>query len=73
MSVSTPSREHLSRSLRGSIRAHRLNGNTEAAAVAKRDLAALTIESHVERILADAPPLTDEQADRIASILRGGK
>lgn len=37
---------------------------------ARRDLAALTIEQHVQNILRDAPPLTDEQAARIASLLR---
>mgnify|MGYP001019757591 CR=1 FL=1 len=38
---------------------------------ARRDLAALTLEEHVERVLAKAPPLTDEQAERIARRLRG--
>lgn len=39
---------------------------------ARRDLAALTLEEHVQRALAKAPPLTDEQAERIAGLLRGG-
>ena len=37
------------------------------------DLAALTLEEHVERALAKAPPLSDEQAERIARRLRGGE
>lgn len=39
---------------------------------ARRSLAAATIEDAVERALAKAPPLTDEQAERIAHRLRGG-
>lgn len=36
---------------------------------AKRDLAAARLEDYVERTVAAAPPLTDEQRDRIARIL----
>lgn len=39
---------------------------------ARRDLAAAKIDSFVERALKKAPPLTDEQAERIARRLRGG-
>jgi hypothetical protein len=39
---------------------------------AKAELAAANLQSYVERVLATAPPLTDEQRDRIAAILRGG-
>ncbi|WP_416443444.1 hypothetical protein AB3K78_11765 [Leucobacter sp. HNU] len=38
---------------------------------AKRDLAAANIDQFVKRALAAAPPLTSEQADRIAARLRG--
>lgn len=38
---------------------------------AKRDLTALTLDQHVSRVVADAPPLTDEQVERIAARLRG--
>ncbi|AWK73173.1 hypothetical protein CBI38_18025 [Rhodococcus oxybenzonivorans] len=38
----------------------------------RRDLAASRIQDVVEAILADAPPLTPEQVDRLAAILRGG-
>ena len=37
-----------------------------------RDLAAERIAQYVERILSDAPALTDDQRDRIAGLLRGG-
>jgi hypothetical protein len=38
----------------------------------KRDLKALRLEEHVRRVVDEAPPLTDEQRDRIASLLRLG-
>lgn len=37
-----------------------------------RDLAAERIAEYVERVVAEAPPLTPEQRDRIATLLRGG-
>ncbi len=39
---------------------------------ARRDLAAERLVEHVERILAGWPPLTDEQLDRVARLLRAG-
>jgi excisionase family DNA binding protein len=39
---------------------------------AKRDLAAETLAEHVARVIAQAPPLTDEQRTRIAALLRTG-
>lgn len=39
---------------------------------ARRNLAALSIEDYVSKIVAEAPPLSPEQRDRIAAILRGG-
>lgn len=39
---------------------------------ARRNLAALRLEECVRKTVADAPPLTAEQRDRIAAILRGG-
>ncbi|OFJ55174.1 hypothetical protein BEL07_03085 [Mycolicibacterium grossiae] len=37
-----------------------------------REYAARRITDCVKKVLASAPPLTDEQRDRIAAILRGG-
>lgn len=37
----------------------------------QRDLRAQRLEDHIERVLGEAPPLTDEQLDRIAGLLRG--
>jgi hypothetical protein len=39
---------------------------------AQRDLAALVIAQHAAKVVAKAPPLTPEQRDHIATILRGG-
>lgn len=39
---------------------------------ARRNLRAATLESHIARVLAEAPPLTDEQRVRLAGLLAGG-
>lgn len=39
---------------------------------ARRNLAALSLEDYVRQIVAQAPPLTDEQRERIAALLRVG-
>lgn len=39
---------------------------------AKRDWAAQRLEDHIRNTLADAPPLTEEQARRLSGLLRGG-
>jgi len=38
---------------------------------ARRDLKAARLEDHIRRVVAEAPPLTDEQRDKLAAILRG--
>ncbi len=38
----------------------------------RRDLKAANLEEYVQRVVAQAPPLTQEQATRIAGLLRGG-
>jgi hypothetical protein len=38
---------------------------------ARRDLAAANLEQYIERVVAEAPPLTAEQRDKLAAILRG--
>lgn len=35
-----------------------------------RDLAAARIAEYIERVVSNAPPLTPEQADRLATLLR---
>lgn len=39
---------------------------------ARRSLRAARLEEHIQRVLAEAPPLTDEQRERIATLLVGG-
>jgi hypothetical protein len=39
---------------------------------ARRNLRALKLEEHVARVVAEAPPLTDEQRERITALLRAG-
>ncbi len=46
-------------------------GDTETATTTGRDLRALKLEDYVRRIVAEAPPLTPEQVDRIGRVLRG--
>lgn len=38
----------------------------------KQQLKAERLEEHVARVVAEAPPLTPEQRDRIAALLQGG-
>lgn len=39
---------------------------------ARRNLRALKLAEHVQKVLDGAPPLTDEQRERIAALLRAG-
>ncbi len=39
---------------------------------ARRDLRAQRLEEHVAKVLAEAPPLSDEQLSSIAALLRAG-
>lgn len=39
---------------------------------ARRNLRALRLEEHVRKTLAEAPPLSDEQRERIAALLHVG-
>lgn len=40
---------------------------------ARRNLAAEQLAEHVERIVSVAPPLTEEQLERVAALLRSGR
>ena len=39
---------------------------------ARRDLTAIRLHDHVQKVLATAPPLTDEQRARLAGLFTGG-
>lgn len=47
-------------------------GSGDAIADARRNLAAAKLETYVQRILEEAPPLTPEQRDRVSALLRVG-
>jgi ribosome recycling factor len=44
--------------------------NTEAIEAAKADLAAANLAQRIREIVDSAPPLTDEQRDKLATLLR---
>jgi hypothetical protein len=46
--------------------------NPEAEAAARKELAVLQIEQYIERALARAPKLSDQQVKRLSAILRTG-
>jgi hypothetical protein len=43
----------------------------ELRAAAKRDLAAANIAAYIEKVVAEAPPLSNEQREKLALLLRG--
>jgi len=47
-------------------------GDTNAITQARRDLNAAHVERAIQRALAAAPPLSADQRDRLASLLRPG-
>ncbi|WP_420112336.1 hypothetical protein [Pseudactinotalea sp.] len=48
-------------------------GDDGAAEDARRDLAAAKIAAYVEKVVAEAPPLTAEQRDRLSAIISAGR
>ena len=54
----------------GVVRRHHPDDHA-AITDARRALAAAKLEDYVERVVAEAPPLTVEQRDKIALLLRG--
>lgn len=47
-------------------------GDPERIRTARRDYAAEKIAAYVEKVVDSAPPLTDNQRERIAALLRAG-
>lgn len=45
-------------------------GSAEAVEDARRNHAAAKLEEYVQKVVADWPPLTDEQRARVAALLR---
>lgn len=52
------------------ITARHHSDNPDRITEARRELAAAKIHDYVEKVLAQAPPLTDEQRTRLADLLR---
>ncbi|MGP5678493.1 hypothetical protein ACTXPX_05930 [Glutamicibacter arilaitensis] len=48
-------------------------GDKEAIENARRALAAAKLAAYVEKVVAEAPPLTDEQRARVSAIVNGGE
>lgn len=57
--------------LRGKLAAAARWGTEADQTEARRDLAVAKIEKYVARIVAEAPPLTDMQRERLANLLSG--
>lgn len=68
MSVSSPTTRRLVGIQAATARHHPEADTTQL----RRDLAASHIADYVARVVAEAPPLTSEQRERIASLLMGG-
>jgi hypothetical protein len=69
MSTWTSERARIAAISRG-IRAGERPANDPALDEAKRNLRALRTEEYITKVLAEAPPLTDEQRCRLAQLLR---
>ena len=67
MPASSPTLRHSTAKAGAAVR-----WRSPGALEARRELTAERIASYVERVLADAPPLTNEQRERLALLLRGG-
>lgn len=48
-------------------------GRTEEAARLDTEIRAAALDAHIRRVVDAAPPLTPEQRDRLAVLLRGGE
>lgn len=48
-------------------------GRTEEAARLDTEIRAAALDAHIRRVVDAAPPLTAEQRDRLAVLLRGGE
>lgn len=68
MATASPERLTLAGKLANTRRHYPEQDTTEI----ERELAAVKIADYIRSIVAEAPPLTQEQRDRLANLLRGG-
>lgn len=54
------------------LKRHRPN-DTQAVNKAVSDLHEIMLREHIEEVLGQAPPLSDQQKARLAALLRGGE
>ncbi len=66
-----PRSPEVSNALAANARAHQRNLGPDAIADARRDLATAKIADYITRVVDAAPPLSTEQRDRLALLLRG--
>lgn len=66
-----PDSKSLARTLQARRAANRRYGRTDTAL--DREYAAVKLETYIREVVATAPPLTGDQCDRLASLLRGGR
>lgn len=57
-------------SARGRLGYAKRIGDPQTVSDAKRDLAAAKLEAYIARVVAEAPPLTSAQRDKLAGLLR---
>ncbi|WP_415855634.1 hypothetical protein [Sinomonas sp. G460-2] len=69
-----PSKNPTARSIQATVAVaySRGKGDTPEIQELRRDLRAIKLEEYVRKIVAEAPPLTPEQAARISALLWGG-
>jgi len=60
------------RSIQGRLAAESRHRPTQDHTGLRRDLKAERLAEHVAKVVAQAPPLTAQQRDRVAALLRGG-
>lgn len=71
MNDSTTDEKHIIR-LRGKYAMAVRRGDPEKIAETKRNLATANLEKYISKVVADAPPLTEDQREHLAALLSGG-
>lgn len=67
--MSVPSHKQASMGVARAVRRNDPEGELEA----RRALAAAVVANHIEKVLADAPPLNPQQIRTLSGLLRGGQ
>lgn len=70
--MSTTAKDRAVTIARLSVACREDRGTPETQAAARGELATMKLERHIQKALAAAPPLTDQQRARLAALLSGG-